>query len=132
MKRICHKDEDEVVGDLLGHVPRAVRMRAHARRFQTMYEIFAELNRVGSSGQPPPQRGPVLLLLGGGMAAGKSTVREIIGHDDFWSKARRPCLQPSCQGALQWYWEPATISAMRLGNGAEAACSCMHYSCCML
>jgi hypothetical protein len=28
----------------------------------------------------------VLLLLGGGMAAGKSTVREVIGHDDFWSK----------------------------------------------
>ena len=32
------------------------------------------------------ERGPVLLLLGGGMAAGKSTVREVIGHDDFWSK----------------------------------------------
>ena len=29
---------------------------------------------------------PGLLLLGGGMAAGKSTVREVIGHDDFWSK----------------------------------------------
>lgn len=35
----------------------------------------------------PSERGPVLLLLGGGMAAGKSTVREVIGHDDFWSKA---------------------------------------------
>ena len=34
-----------------------------------------------------PKRQPVCLLLGGGMAAGKSTVREIIGQDIFWSKA---------------------------------------------
>lgn len=32
------------------------------------------------------RRQPVVLLLGGGMAAGKSTVREIIGQDGFWSK----------------------------------------------
>ena len=51
-----------------------------------MYEIFSELNRVGSGASSTPERGPVLLLLGGGMAAGKSTVREVIGHDDFWSK----------------------------------------------
>lgn len=31
-------------------------------------------------------RQPVLMILGGGMAAGKSTVREIIGQSDFWSK----------------------------------------------
>lgn len=55
-------------------------------RFQTLYEIFSELNRSGSGRSEAPERGPVLLLLGGGMAAGKSTVREIIGHDDFWSK----------------------------------------------
>lgn len=30
-------------------------------------------------------RAPVILFLGGGMAAGKSTVREIIGQDSFWS-----------------------------------------------
>ncbi len=57
-----------------------------ARRFQTLYEIFSELNRSGSGRSETQERGPVLLLLGGGMAAGKSTVREIIGHDDFWSK----------------------------------------------
>lgn len=34
------------------------------------------------------EQGPILLLLGGGMAAGKSTVREIIGSDHFWSKVR--------------------------------------------
>ncbi|CAL8471980.1 g11522 [Coccomyxa elongata] len=56
------------------------------RKFQTLYEIFSELNRSGSGRSEAPERGPVLLLLGGGMAAGKSTVREIIGHDDFWSK----------------------------------------------
>jgi hypothetical protein len=52
--------------------------------------MFSELNRNDSSTRQPPQRGPVLLLLGGGMAAGKSTVREIIGHDDFWSKVKPP------------------------------------------
>ncbi|KAK9905596.1 hypothetical protein WJX75_002717 [Coccomyxa subellipsoidea] len=56
------------------------------RKFQTLYEIFSELNRSGSGRSEAQERGPVLLLLGGGMAAGKSTVREIIGHDDFWSK----------------------------------------------
>lgn len=59
-------------------------------RFQTLYEIFQELNRVGSGAGATAERGPVLLLLGGGMAAGKSTVREVIGHDDFWSKVRGP------------------------------------------
>lgn len=38
-------------------------------------------------------RQPVLLILGGGMAAGKSTVREIIGKSDFWSKVRFPPLR---------------------------------------
>lgn len=33
-----------------------------------------------------PNRQPVLLLLAGGMAAGKSTVRELIGKSDFWSQ----------------------------------------------
>lgn len=65
------------------------------RRFQTLYEIFSELNRSGSGRSEAPERGPVLLLLGGGMAAGKSTVREIIGHDDFWSKVRSStCTSP--------------------------------------
>ena len=41
-----------------------------------------------------PKRQPVCLLLGGGMAAGKSTVREIIGQDIFWSKARRLAVAP--------------------------------------
>lgn len=75
------------------------------RRFQTLYEIFSELNRVGSGGSSTPERGPVLLLLGGGMAAGKSTVREVIGHDDFWSKVK-PCLclpTPGCSSQpRQW------------------------------
>ena len=45
-----------------------------------------------ASGAP---RRPVLLLLGGGMAAGKSTVREIIGQDNFWSKVRHKALPPA-------------------------------------
>ncbi len=64
------------------------------RRFQTLYEIFSELNRASSGASSSTERGPVLLLLGGGMAAGKSTVREVIGHDDFWSKVRS-CLLAS-------------------------------------
>ncbi len=74
------------------------------RRFQTLYEIFSELNRVGSGTSSTPERGPVLLLLGGGMAAGKSTVREVIGHDDFWSKARswHACIMQ----ARKWLHKP--------------------------
>ena len=59
-----------------------------ARRFQTLYEMFEDLSAGKRDPRAPTGRLPVLLLLGGGMAAGKSTVREIIGHDDFWSKAR--------------------------------------------
>ena len=57
------------------------------RRFQTLYEMFEDLSAGKRDPGAPTGRLPVLLLLGGGMAAGKSTVREIIGHDDFWSKA---------------------------------------------
>lgn len=60
----------------------------HACRFQTLYEMFEDLSAGKRDPRAPTGRLPVLLLLGGGMAAGKSTVREIIGHDDFWSKAR--------------------------------------------
>ncbi|KAK9832479.1 hypothetical protein WJX81_000145 [Elliptochloris bilobata] len=56
------------------------------RRFQTLYEMFEDLSAGRRDPRAPEGRLPVLLLLGGGMAAGKSTVREIIGHDDFWSK----------------------------------------------
>ena len=63
-------------------------------RFMTMSEMMMELRDHPHGGNGvAPKRQPVCLLLGGGMAAGKSTVREIIGRDIFWSKARtsRPC-----------------------------------------
>lgn len=45
--------------------------------------------------------GPILLLLGGGMAAGKSTVREIIGSDQFWSNVSiQGWYQSSCLQAI--------------------------------
>ena len=51
--------------------------------------MFNELNRHSSvKSASSKQRQPVVLLLGGGMAAGKSTVREIIGQDDFWTKVQ--------------------------------------------
>eukprot|EP00873_Tetraselmis_striata_P046075 jgi/Tetstr1/466339/TSEL_010869.t1 len=76
------------------------------RKSKTLTEVFASLMRPGSSladvvenkrsgildssvlEKPREDTGrqPVLLILGGGMAAGKSTVREIIGKSDFWSK----------------------------------------------
>ncbi|CAD7696114.1 unnamed protein product [Ostreobium quekettii] len=57
------------------------------RRFLTMHQMFQELHGTKADpGTEEKRRQPTLLLLGGGMAAGKSTVREIIGHDDFWSK----------------------------------------------
>lgn len=72
-------------------------------RFQTLYEIFSELNRAGSGVSSAAERGPVLLLLGGGMAAGKSTVREVIGHDDFWSKVS-PGLSGQGSGCVLTMW----------------------------
>lgn len=80
---------------MLPEVPCASYIRADMTRtypfcrIKTLYEMFNELH---SSPVPAPseaRRQPVCLLLGGGMAAGKSTVREIIGNDSFWSKARQ-------------------------------------------
>lgn len=52
----------------------------------TMKQIFTELSRGNSIAKASdPKRQPILLLLGGGMAAGKTSVREIIGSDAFWS-----------------------------------------------
>lgn len=67
------------------------------RKIITMNNIFKELSRGSSENSMvsednevlSKQRTPVLLLIGGGMAAGKTTVREIIGSDRFWSKAHR-------------------------------------------
>ncbi|CAD7700223.1 unnamed protein product, partial [Ostreobium quekettii] len=57
------------------------------RRFLTIHQMFQQLHASkGDAETGERRRQPTLLLLGGGMAAGKSTVREIIGHDDFWSK----------------------------------------------
>ena len=50
--------------------------------FMTLQQMFEDMNRA----KEDPGRQPIILLLGGGMAAGKSTVREIIGKDGFWSK----------------------------------------------
>ena len=50
----------------------------------TLQQMFEDMNRA----KEDPGRQPVILLLGGGMAAGKSTVREIIGKDGFWSKVK--------------------------------------------
>ncbi len=51
------------------------------------------------SGKGPRTRRPVCLLLGGGMAAGKSTVREIIGKDVFWSNVHFLAHLPLCTQA---------------------------------
>lgn len=40
----------------------------------------------GDQSKLDPDRQPICLLLGGGMAAGKSTVRNIIGQADFWTR----------------------------------------------
>ena len=55
---------------------------------KTLYEMFDELHSSPAPAPSEARRQPVCLLLGGGMAAGKSTVREIIGKDTFWSKVR--------------------------------------------
>ena len=57
-------------------------------RLQTLFELFTDLNKAPAPSLSEQRRQPVCLLLGGGMAAGKSTVREIIGNDSFWSKVQ--------------------------------------------
>lgn len=57
----------------------------------TMKQLFTELSRGSSASelsmsQALDRRAPILLLLGGGMAAGKTSVRQVIGSDEFWSK----------------------------------------------
>uniref|UniRef100_A0A1J3ERQ0 Zeta toxin domain-containing protein n=1 Tax=Noccaea caerulescens TaxID=107243 RepID=A0A1J3ERQ0_NOCCA len=69
------------------------------RVFSTLVEEMKAIN-VGSSGSGEPhctevmspvahnKRSPVLLLMGGGMGAGKSTVLKDILQEPFWSEAR--------------------------------------------
>ncbi len=83
------------------------------RRFQTLFEMFEDLSSGRRDPRAPGGRLPVLLLLGGGMAAGKSTVREIIGYDDFWSKAR--CAQDLLA-------PPAKPKALRRRHALMSAC----------
>ena len=45
----------------------------------------------GDQSKLDPDRQPICLLLGGGMAAGKSTVRKIIGQAEFWTRVWRFC-----------------------------------------
>ncbi len=78
-------------------------VRTALRRFRTTYEIFADLKRSceaqreserDGGGTDGKRRRPVCLFLGGGMAAGKSTVREIIGKDVFWSNVSFNLFEP--------------------------------------
>lgn len=57
-------------------------------RIKSLYEMFNDLQSSPAPAPSKARRQPVCLLLGGGMAAGKSTVREIIGNDSFWTKVR--------------------------------------------
>lgn len=60
--------------------------------------VSQDLQHAHAEAAPPPAatptstRQPVLLLLGGGMAAGKSSVRHLIGADVFWSKVQQPVI----------------------------------------
>ena len=51
-----------------------------------MAKLAEMLNGVGDQSKLDPNRQPICLLLGGGMAAGKSTVRKIIGEAEFWTR----------------------------------------------
>ncbi|KAJ0229710.1 Calmodulin calcium-dependent NAD kinase [Hirschfeldia incana] len=67
------------------------------RVFSTLVEEMKAINNVGSSGETHctevmspvahNKRSPVLLLMGGGMGAGKSTVLKDILQEPFWSEA---------------------------------------------
>ena len=55
-------------------------------RLMTLAELAKMLAGKGDQSKLDPDRQPICLLLGGGMAAGKSTVRKIIGQADFWTR----------------------------------------------
>ena len=55
-------------------------------RLITLAKLAEMLNGVGDQSKLDPNRQPICLLLGGGMAAGKSTVRKIIGEAEFWTR----------------------------------------------
>ena len=59
-----------------------------AHRLITLAKLAEMLNGVGDQSKLDPNRQPICLLLGGGMAAGKSTVRRIIGEAEFWTRVR--------------------------------------------
>lgn len=89
-----------------------------SRRFQTLRQMFQELNRASPKHPYREERRPVLLLLGGGMAAGKSTVREIIGQDNFWTKVRH---------TESVYAESLSLPNVQSfgGDASESCCCCM-------
>ena len=55
-------------------------------RLVTLAELAKMLGGPGDQSKLDPNRQPICLLLGGGMAAGKSTVRKIIGEAEFWTR----------------------------------------------
>ena len=55
-------------------------------RLVTLAELAKMLGGRGDQSKLDPNRQPICLLLGGGMAAGKSTVRKIIGQAEFWTR----------------------------------------------
>ena len=62
------------------------------RRLITLAKLAQMLHGTGDQSKLDPSRQPICLLLGGGMAAGKSTVRKIIGEAEFWTRVcRRQC-----------------------------------------
>lgn len=56
------------------------------RELVTLAELVKMLGGRGDQSKLDPNRQPICLLLGGGMAAGKSTVRKIIGQAEFWTR----------------------------------------------
>jgi hypothetical protein len=74
----------------LGAVRKLESLQGILRMLRTSPAAGPALPLGAGAGEP---RQPVLLLLGGGMAAGKSTVREMLRERGFWNKASP---LPSC------------------------------------
>ncbi len=66
-------------------------------RLVTLAELAKMLGGPGDQSKLDPNRQPICLLLGGGMAAGKSTVRKIIGQAEFWTRVSFSCEQHSAK-----------------------------------
>lgn len=108
------------------------------RRLVTLAELAKMLGGRGDQSKLDPDRQPICLLLGGGMAAGKSTVRKIIGQADFWTRVSATVLaypqspRQQCSAVFHNQVVPLLIRAAGILGVVHASTQLVPVCCCRL